>query len=106
MEGKYRYRDDLLALQACKPEIPKTVPPSLSVIQSPLSERLEEWRKALQGHPDKLFYQYILVGIERGFRIGLTIHSSVKRLVITWLQLWKILKWYRSIFRKRRTWVG
>ena len=70
MEGKYQYRDGLLALQACKPEIPKTVPPSLSVIQSPLSERLEEWRKALQGHPDKLFYQYILVGIERGFCIG------------------------------------
>ena len=70
VEGRYRYRDDLLALQACKPEIPKPVPPSLSVIQSPLSERLEEWRKALQGHPDKLFYQYILVGLEKGFRIG------------------------------------
>ena len=70
VEGRYRYRDNLLALQACKPEIPKPVPPSLSVIQSPLSERLEEWRKALQTHPDMLFYQYILVGLEKGFRIG------------------------------------
>ena len=52
------------------PEIPQNVPPSMSVIQSPLSERLEEWRKALQGHPDKLFYQCILVGLEKGFRIG------------------------------------
>ena len=67
MEGKYLYRHNL---QACKPDFPKTVPPSLSVIQSPLSERSEEWRKALQGHPDKLFYQHIFVGVEKGFRIG------------------------------------
>ena len=52
------------------PHMPLLWGGSLSVIQSPLSERLEEWRKALQGHLDKLFYQYILVGIERGFRIG------------------------------------
>ena len=42
----------------------------LSFSHVPLSERLEERRKALQGHPDELFYQYILVSLEKGFYIG------------------------------------
>ena len=70
MEGKYRYTEDLLALQACKPEIPLVIPSNLAIIQSPLSEKLGEWRRALEGHPDKLFSQYILVGLAKGFRVG------------------------------------
>ena len=58
VDGKYRYRDNLLTLQACKPEISRYVPPCLAVVWSPLLERLEEWKKALQKHPDQLFYQY------------------------------------------------
>ena len=68
--GKYRYREHLLALQACKPEIPKTIPNGLEVVCSPLSERVEEWKRALEGHPDKPFCHYILIGLSKGFRIG------------------------------------
>ena len=70
VEGKYCYTEDLLALQACKPEIPLVIPSNLAIIQSPLSEKLGEWRRALEGHPDKLFSQYILVGLAKGFRVG------------------------------------
>jgi len=31
---------------------------------------LPTWQKALVGHPDKQFVEYILMGIERGFHIG------------------------------------
>lgn len=48
------------------------------MVRSPLLERLEEWKKALQRHPDQLFYQYILVSLEKGFRIGYNYRQRCK----------------------------
>ena len=67
---KYRYMEDLLAFQACKPRRSCWVPGVLSKIQSPLSQRRATWEEALRGHPDRLFAHYICVGLQFGFRIG------------------------------------
>ena len=66
----YRYMEDLLAFQACKPRHSCWVPGVLFKIQSPLSQRRATWEEALRGHPDRLFAHYICVGLQYGFRIG------------------------------------
>ena len=50
--------------------------PQLREITTPL--QLQAWQVMLQGHPDKVFVQYILNGIEFGFRIGYTWGSQLK----------------------------
>ena len=47
----------------------------LREISSPLTRRLPQWSRALVGHPDQAFAQFILEGIEHGFRIGFD-HAS------------------------------
>lgn len=44
------------------------IPKVLRTIQTPLI--LAEWRRQLEGHPDKDCRDYLLKGIEQGFRIG------------------------------------
>ena len=64
VEGRYQYMADLLALEAtatgCGPRcfIPAT----------PLS--YTAWQKALAGHPDSQFVDYILSGVLSGVHIG------------------------------------
>ena len=48
------------------------IPQSLGRISSPLSDRLAQWRRALEGHPDRAFTGYVLGGLEHGFRVGYT----------------------------------
>lgn len=37
---------------------------------SPLRSSWQAWRVALQNHPDKRFAEFILRGIQEGFRVG------------------------------------
>ena len=45
---------------------------SLQRVSSPLSSRLDHWRRALAYHPDGTFTRYVLDGLQHGFRIGCT----------------------------------
>ena len=54
---------DLLALDRCTgSEAPAKI---LSGISTPL--KWDAWEQALQEHPDKLYAQYILRGLQEGF---------------------------------------
>ena len=53
---------------ACKPAIPPTLPVLADTIVSPLI--LDNWRQALQDHPDRDLVDYLLHGIAHGFHIG------------------------------------
>ena len=66
--GTYPYTADLQALKACVPTISSELPVLADTIVSPLI--LDNWRQALQEHPDRQFVEYILEGIAHGFHIG------------------------------------
>ena len=51
------------------------LPPSLADIVTPF--KLEVWAKELDSHPDIQFRDFILTGIERGFKIGFDARSIV-----------------------------
>ena len=51
------------------------LPPSLADIVTPF--KLEVWTKELDSHPDIQFRDFILMGIERGFKIGFDACSVV-----------------------------
>ena len=62
----------LLRLEECKPRATDkepTLPTTCRRVTSPL--QLEFWRGQLAGHPDNDFAEFIVRGIEHGFRIGL-----------------------------------
>ena len=64
----YPYTDHLVALEACRPAVPRPMPTLGTHITSPL--RVDNWRQALRNHPDKQFVQYLLEGLAQGFHIG------------------------------------
>ena len=66
--GRYIYMKSLRELDACRPIDPVAVPPQVQVIATPL--RIESWRAELRQHPDQEFAQFLVRGLERGFRIG------------------------------------
>ena len=66
-DHRYIYTHDLPQLEGIRSSA-TNMDPELSKVHTPLS--LEAWRRCLQVHPDKDFADYILRGIERGFRIG------------------------------------
>ena len=72
----YQFTDDLLALNRCVP-VGVVMPAEWRGICTPFV--LEEWEKALRGHPDQRFARYIISGIREGFRIGFdyATHSCV-----------------------------
>ena len=67
-QQKYPYTDQLLALEAYRPTIPRPMPTLGMHITSPLI--VDNWRQALRNHPDQCFVQYLLEGLTRGFHIG------------------------------------
>ena len=70
-EGRYRYMDDLLALEATATgHRPAPFAPA-----TPL--RPAAWQKYLARHPDQRFACYILSGIQQGFHIGVD-HTSFR----------------------------
>ena len=64
------YTKDLLALNGAGQDGPVAAHKSIRHISSPLSSRLDSWRRALARHPDEAFTQYVLEGLHHGFRIG------------------------------------
>ena len=63
----YTYINDLLALDACRPQMPNVLS-ALKPITTPL--HIETWTAALANHPDAQFRHYIITGLTQGFRIG------------------------------------
>ena len=68
--GAYAYTGDLVALNGEGPDDPSPSDPALQLISSPLTSRLQQWRERLSPHPDQVFVNYVLGGLEHGFRIG------------------------------------
>lgn len=67
--SRYRFMDDLTALQRRRP--PRgtgEVPEEVNIVSTPLV--VSEWRRCLSNHPDREFVDYILRGLEEGFRLG------------------------------------
>ena len=59
---------DLRRLESFTPEQTPVLPKELCDVHTPL--RVEAWSWDLRHHPDEEFAQYILRGIQQGFRIG------------------------------------
>ena len=64
----YRYMEDLLKLDACRPPSNWRTNENLSGSVSPL--RWEVWDDFLESYPDQRFRDYIVDGIRAGFRVG------------------------------------
>ena len=73
------------------------MPAHLCQVPSPLSARLSTWTKRLAPHPDRDFANYILSGIEHGFRVGFEYShplSSAKRNMLSASQHPKVVENY------------
>ena len=68
LAGKYVYLSDLQVLQGRVPAVPRSLPPELLIISTPLV--VHEWQSLLEPHLDKDFCQYLLDGFKYSFRIG------------------------------------
>ena len=66
--GSYLYMEDLQRMDACRPSKAPPIRVELSRIATPL--KIEIWREELRAHPDQVFAQYLVRGLEQGFRIG------------------------------------
>ena len=76
--GSYLYMRDLRALAGARPPEVGVSRRDLAQICSPLTDHLPSWRRALKTQPDAGFADYVLTGIENGFRVGFD-HSSPLR---------------------------
>ena len=75
--GDYKYTEDVLALERCKPvdgwcvahtsELNKVCPPL----------HVEAWAASLHDHPDQRFASYLISGLHEGFRIGFNRDSKL-----------------------------
>jgi hypothetical protein len=63
----YPYTADLMCLDACRPVNPIPLP-AIAMVSTPLV--IPAWEDALKPHPDRVLAQYILRGLQCGFRIG------------------------------------
>lgn len=68
MAPYYPYINHLKELERRKPEVHWELPLWLQRVETPLVR--EEWRKSLATHPDPEYREYLLYGIQQGFRIG------------------------------------
>lgn len=66
--GTRIYTGRLLALDSCVAVKSSRIPTVLQTISTPL--KVEEWERALVGHPDEDLVGYFLSGIRDGFRVG------------------------------------
>ena len=69
----YTYTADLLCLDGCRSSDP--VPSELAKVQTPLV--VPEWEKALKRHPDRTYVNYIIQGLQFGYRIGYNIQAPL-----------------------------
>ncbi len=75
--GRYKYGEDLRALDSCRAPIPTRIPKELGMINTPL--KWQEWAHSLARHPDEVFRSYVIEGIRHGFRVGYDYTSSCRR---------------------------
>ena len=71
--GWYPYIQDLLDLQAAtlpRPPYSTQLLQELLIVSSPLHQHIDAWTAAMATHSVPEFAQFILSGIEGGFRIG------------------------------------
>lgn len=74
VQGRHHFfSSHLMALDACRPTQTQGGA-DYSVTGSPLNTA--QWSKLLKDHPDKHYSQYILKGIQEGFRIGFNRHHQ------------------------------
>ena len=68
----------MLHLDQCRPIAPRhcTGPIDLSEVSSPLLSCLPAWQARLARHPDQAFTNYILSGIQYGFRKGFDYYTD------------------------------
>jgi len=71
---QYVYMEDLLSLDSCRPIHEEFIIPHS--ITSPLN--FSQWKILLEDHPDTRFKDFILTGIQSGFRIGFNRHRTLK----------------------------
>ena len=72
-ERQYFYTSYLIALDSCRPT-QTTTPMENITTGSPLV--VTQWIQMLQDHPDKTYVQWVVKGIQQGFRIGFDRHYS------------------------------
>ena len=68
--GGYCYTGDLCQLDGRRPREAPFSLPCLQSVSSPLRDCLPALRKNLSDHPDSCFVNYLLCGIQHGFRVG------------------------------------
>ena len=72
VKGRYSYMKELVVLDSCRPGPSEVAPDilraALAAVRMPL--RAAELGRALRGHPDREFVDYLLDGMSQGFRIG------------------------------------
>ena len=74
---EYVYTRDSLLMEECRSTYPSLpLPQSAQRITTPLNSGV--WSAMLADHPDKQFANYILKGIEQGFRIDYHIDSPLQ----------------------------
>lgn len=66
--SQYRCLQDLRSLGRYVPRSVVKLPNKLTEVRTPL--RVTVWRRALESHPDREFVQFMLTGVQEGFRIG------------------------------------
>ena len=71
VEQQYVYLPELMALAACRSRGGAQVLQCLSCHPSPSPLNVRVWEAALRQHPDRDLADYIMQGIQQGFRIGI-----------------------------------
>ena len=66
--GLYCYTADLRALDSGRASWPTVLPLAMRVTVTPLHWR--EWQASLRNHPDEFFANFVVRGINEGFRLG------------------------------------
>ena len=72
----YQYTSDLLCLEFCRPDHPRTTPDPLTHVSTPLSTKA--WVKALAAFLDRAFARNVTSGLQTGFRIGFNYPSPLR----------------------------
>lgn len=64
----YKYTEDLLSLAKYLPHSEGSLLKVWSGVKTPL--KVAAWGKALESHPDQIFAEFLITGMQEGFRIG------------------------------------